>query len=97
MPREPESPQTGPSRPRGLGGSYSSAMGEAGPHLFIGIQIAASMAMFVLGGYFADAWLNTSPWLLILGAVLGMVAMVALVIKAASELDQKQAARRKRQ
>jgi F0F1-type ATP synthase assembly protein I len=43
---------------------------------FIGIQVAGAMLLFVLAGYLADGWLNTSPWLLILGAVLGVVAMI---------------------
>jgi F0F1-type ATP synthase assembly protein I len=62
-------------------------MGEAGPYLFIGIQIAGAMALFVLGGIFADRWLGTSPWLLILGMILGMVAVVGTVVRAAQHLD----------
>lgn len=64
-------------------------MGEAGPYLFIGIQIAGAMALFVLGGIFADNWLGTSPWLLILGMILGMVAVVATVVRTVQHLDAK--------
>lgn len=62
-------------------------MGEAGPYLFIGIQVAGAMLLFVLGGYFADQWLNTSPWLLIVGAVLGMVAVMATLLRSVQELE----------
>lgn len=62
-------------------------MGEAGPYLYIGIQIAGAMVVFVLGGYFADRWLDTSPWLLLLGAVLAMVAIMGSLVRAVRHLD----------
>jgi F0F1-type ATP synthase assembly protein I len=73
-----------------VGRAYSRSMGEAGPYLFIGIQIAGSMVVFVIGGYLADQWLGTSPWLLLLGSGLGMAAVVATMIKAVKELDRRQ-------
>jgi len=66
-------------------------MGEAGPYLFIGLQIAGSMALFVLGGYFADRWLGTTPWLLLVGAGLAMVAVVGTLMRAVQVLDAENA------
>lgn len=76
--------------------SYSRAMAEAAPYLVIGVQIAGGMAMFVIGGYFADQWLGTEPWLLIVGALLGMVAIAGILIKTIRQLDQQSRSRSKR-
>ena len=49
-------------------------MREAGPYFGLGIELTISMVFFVILGYFADEWLGTSPWLLILGIALSIVA-----------------------
>lgn len=69
-------------------------MGDAAPYLGLGIEIAISMVFFVILGYFADGWLGTSPWLLILGCVLGLVATGATLWKAVLDLDARSRARR---
>jgi ATP synthase protein I len=74
--------------------AYSSGMSEAGPYLVIGVQIAGSMGVFIAAGYFADRWLGTSPWLLMLGAVLGMVAFVATLVRTTNELNAREKARK---
>ena len=40
----------------------------------IGWVLAVSVVGGTLGGYYADRWLGTSPWLTLLGIVLGMAA-----------------------
>lgn len=80
---------------RGVGSAYSHAMGDAGPYLFVGIQIAGAMVLFVLGGYFLDERFGTSPWLLLAGCLLGMVAVVASLFKAVQELEAHERRRRK--
>lgn len=77
-------------------GAYSASMAEAGPYLVIGVQIAGAMLMFVVGGYFADRWLGTEPWLLILGCVLGMVAVMATLIRTVHELEARNRAKKRR-
>ena len=54
--------------------AFSSSMRQAGPYFGLGIELAVSMVFFVLVGYFADRWLGTSPWLLIVGIALSAVA-----------------------
>jgi F0F1-type ATP synthase assembly protein I len=49
-------------------------MREAGPYFGLGIELTISMVFFVIVGYFADQWLGTTPWLLILGIALSIVA-----------------------
>ena len=40
----------------------------------IGWVLAISVVGGTLGGYYADRWLGTSPWLTLLGIALGMAA-----------------------
>ena len=81
--------------PRAVGDSYLDGMQAAGPHLGLGVQIAASMAVFAGGGYALDRWLGTSPLWLLVGAALGMVGIVALIVRVAREADRESARRRK--
>jgi len=41
--------------------------------LGLGVQIAFTLLACVLIGLALDNWLNTTPWLLILGVILGLV------------------------
>ena len=74
---------------------FGSAMGDVAPYLGLGIEIMISMVFFVLLGYFADGWLGTSPWLLIVGSFLGLVATGATLWRAVKDMDAR-AKRRKR-
>ena len=69
--------------------AYGDGMREAGPYLGLGLQIGGSMALFVGLGYVADQWLGTSPWGVLVGAALGMVGIVALVVRLANEANAK--------
>ena len=40
----------------------------------LGIEMAASVLIGTLMGYWADKWLGTKPWLLIVGFILGAAA-----------------------
>jgi ATP synthase protein I len=86
-----------PPRPRAKGpaSAYASGMAEAGPYLTVGIQVAGGMVMFVIGGYFADRWLGTSPWLLLLGAVFGAVAAFYTLLRLVRQLEAREAARKR--
>ncbi len=50
---------------------------ELGPYMGLGFQLALGMAFFVVGGYLLDRWLDTQPWLTLVGIVLGLVAVGA--------------------
>jgi F0F1-type ATP synthase assembly protein I len=41
----------------------------------LGWQIASTLLLFTAGGYALDRWLDTLPWFLLAGAVLGMVGI----------------------
>ncbi len=64
--------------------AYGDGMRAAGSHLGFGLQIGVSMAFFVGLGVLVDRWLDTSPWGVIVGAALGMVGIMVLVLRVAS-------------
>lgn len=71
-----------------LGGTtdaYGDGMRAAGPHIGLGVQIGASMLFFVGLGIVVDRWLGTTPWGTVVGAALGMVGVVVLVMRVARE------------
>ncbi len=74
-----------PATPGSVHDAYGDGMREAGAHLGTGMQIAASMLLFVGLGIGADRWLGTTPWGVIVGAVLGMVGVMTLVLRMAKE------------
>ena len=86
-PLEPPPPTYRPAKTTmsGTSDAYGAGMREAGPHLGLGLQIGASMAFFTGLGIVVDRWLDTSPWGVIVGASLGMVGILFLVIRIANE------------
>ena len=58
-------------------------------YMGLGLQIAISFAFFVLLGYWADGKLGTSPWLLLVGVVLGMLGMSLVLMKAVRTANKK--------
>lgn len=69
----------------GTSDAYGDGMRAAGPYLGLGVQIGASMAVFAGGGILVDRWLGTTPWGVIVGAALGMVGVVVLVLRVARD------------
>lgn len=59
------------------------------------MQLALAMAFFSGGGYLLDRWLGSTPWLTVVGGVVGMVAVFVQVIRVSKELDQKARQRRR--
>jgi len=57
------------------GTSWGATMQAVGPYLGLGFQIALTMAAFAGLGYLIDRWLGTSPWGVIAGGALGLVAV----------------------
>lgn len=85
-----DSPPPSGYRPRratvgGTTDAYRDGMHAAGPYIGLGIQIGASMAVFAGGGILLDRWLDTSPWGVLIGAALGMVGVMVLILRVAKE------------
>jgi len=62
-------PEKRPSE--GQGGDVADSYRRAAPYLDASWQLAGSVALWTLIGWFADRKLHTTPWLLVGGSVLG--------------------------
>ncbi len=69
---EPEN-TGGPGRDDDGRSSVALALQKAGPFLHMGWTIAISVTLGAGLGYWLDKQLDTSPWLLIVGSILGIV------------------------
>jgi len=56
------------------GGSGKSSPGHTAQLVGLGTLVVACVAVGLGLGYFADRWLGTQPWLLLIGLGLGIVA-----------------------
>ena len=74
--------------PTDRGGSLQKSLGRAAPYLGIGMQLAISMVTYVAIGYFADRWLGTQPWLLVAGAVVGMIAFFVQLYRMVGRMNE---------
>jgi F0F1-type ATP synthase assembly protein I len=54
--------------------SFAEAMQKAAPLLNLGLTFAVTVGLGVAAGWGLDRWLGTSPWLLLAGIFLGLVA-----------------------
>ena len=45
------------------------------------------MLVYIFIGYFLDRWLDTTPWFLIAGALVGMVAFFVQLFKLVKRLE----------
>ena len=60
----------------------------------LGVAMVLATMMVLGGGYYADRWLGTSPWLTLIGLVFGIVAGFVILFRSAKaaerELDDDQ-------
>ena len=54
---------------------------QLGPYMGLGWALAVSVALGTVGGYYADRWLGTEPWLTLAGIFLGMAAGITNVLQ----------------
>jgi ATP synthase protein I len=54
--------------------SWPEVMRTLGPYMNIGWMFVVAMVLGIYGGYKADIYLGTKPWLMVVGALLGMAA-----------------------
>ncbi|HXN56081.1 MAG TPA: AtpZ/AtpI family protein [Myxococcales bacterium] len=74
---------------QGTGQQIGDAYRKAGPWLDASWQLSGSLAFWILVGYFLDRKLNTAPWLLLAGSVLGMIVGFYLFFRAVAALGKK--------
>lgn len=56
-------------------------------YLSLGAEIAAAITVPILAGWALDEWLETSPWLLLAGCVVGMVNVFVLIFRLNKRLN----------
>ena len=99
MPTPPGAPRPVPPEsggpPRRSRAPGMGAMQEAGPYMGLGLQVAGGLLFFVGLGYFADGYLGTTPWGMVVGAVLGMVGVIALLVRVSNEASAQAKARKR--
>lgn len=64
--------------------------GSAGVAFRIGIDLISGVAFGVLAGLALDAWLETTPWMLIVFIFLGGAAGIRNVIRTAATLNEEE-------
>lgn len=73
------------------GSDWRRSVAEASPYLGLGMQLAFAMVFFVGVGYLLDTWLATTPWLTIVGAALGLVAVMTHIVRVSNSLSRSSA------
>ena len=62
---------------------------QAAPLLGLGMQMALTVALFAGGGYWLDGRFGTTPFLMITGTVLAIVALGIHLARLVKELEQR--------
>jgi ATP synthase protein I len=64
-------------------------LGKVITYSSIGIQIGLTVGLGIIAGVYLDQWLETGPWLTILGLVVGVVSGFTRLFQIGKELSQK--------
>jgi F0F1-type ATP synthase assembly protein I len=70
-----------PQDQKPVGPSREEILGKAGPLLGIGATFVASILVCLAGGWWLDRTFGTTPWLTIVGSLLGIVIGFYLLVK----------------
>ncbi|MGN8224072.1 AtpZ/AtpI family protein [Gracilimonas sp. BCB1] len=54
----------------------------------LGLEIAVSMALPIVGGYYLDQYFELTPWLTLTGVLVGMVNFGLMIARIAKKLNQ---------
>jgi ATP synthase protein I len=69
----------------GLGDAYR----DTAPYLTLGIQLAATVVVFFLAGWWLDTHYDTSPLFKLIGLFVGFVGGMIKFLKSAAELGKR--------
>ncbi|MGO9481001.1 MAG: AtpZ/AtpI family protein [Candidatus Kryptoniota bacterium] len=72
-----------------LGESLGDAYRELAPYMGLGTELAASVVGMLLIGYFLDKHFGTSPWLVLVGAAVGLIGGFYNFIKEIQKLSKR--------
>ena len=66
----------------------NTLLGKVITYSSIGIQIGLTVGLGIIAGVYCDRWLETGPWLTILGLVVGVVSGFVRLFQIGKELSQ---------
>lgn len=66
-----------------------SRLHEYAKYSGIAVEITATMGLPVAGGYYADRYFDTHPWLLLAGVILGLAGIIIYLYKLGIQSQQK--------
>lgn len=69
-------------------GRERSPWSELGPFAHLGATVVMCVVIGLAAGYWADRWLGTAPWLLLVGLGFGIAAAVVNFVRAFKRLDR---------
>jgi F0F1-type ATP synthase assembly protein I len=72
----------------------SSVVREAAPYLGLGVQLAAAVILFYFIGKWADEKLDTTPWLMLLGVMVGATGGFIKFFKTVTDLSKKESTKK---
>lgn len=82
-----------------VSGYEKSALRSIAPFLTMGIQLALAVVVFFFLGKWLDGLLNTTPWLMFLGLIVGaaggMINFIRSVIRVTQQQDALDAERKR--
>ena len=64
------------------------SQGQTAQLVNLGTMLFACVAVGLAAGYFADRWLGTGPWLLLIGLAFGIAAAVVNFIRTITRLNE---------
>jgi F0F1-type ATP synthase assembly protein I len=77
-------------RPRDDDLATGQSYRDSAPYLTLGIQLAATVVIFFLIGWWLDTHNNTSPTYQLVGVLIGSVGGMIKFLKSATELSKKE-------
>ena len=73
---------------KGIGDEAAASYRKASPYIDASWQLAGSVALWTVIGWWLDKKLHTNPWLLVSGAVLGIGLGFFLFFRALAEIGK---------
>ncbi|MGA2623983.1 MAG: AtpZ/AtpI family protein [Bacteroidota bacterium] len=87
-------PITDEKRTEGESGVFSKAFRVAGPLFGIGIQLAAAVVMMFFVGRWLDQRWGTTPWMMLVGTMVGAAAGFYQFIKTVNDVNKRESEKR---